>query len=300
MNISGFDLNLLVVLNSLLTEVHVGRAARRIGLSQPATSHALNRLRHLLSNPLLVRVGSRMELTPRALLLRDSLPDLLHQLQNALNGQKFSPENSSRAFSIQMHDHVAQLILPPLMARLNAEAPGISLSFLPWQSPVSMDAERYRVLDFLISCAEIDLPGFYRKPLFMDTEVVVFRTGRSSARRISRLNGFLTARHVAVVGHGISEDPVDVWLRQEGHTRRIVLRVPNYLQALQAVSQADLVAVVPKRLATTWMKPLSLSTACPPISPGEYQEQLFFPQRTEQDPASTWLRNLIVEVVRDF
>jgi len=300
MNLAGFDLNLLVVLNALLTETHVGRAARKVGLSQPATSHALNRLRYSLSDPLLVRVGSRMELTPRAVLLRDSLPDLLHQLQNTLNGLPFSPESSARAFSIQMHDHVAHLILPPLVARLNAEAPGITLSLVPWQSPVAMDAERYRALDFLISCADIDLPGFYRKPLFMDTEVVVFRAGRSSARRISRLDGFLAARHVAVVSHGASEDPVDVWLRQEGQTRRIVLHVPNYLQALQAVSQTDLVAVVPKRLATIWMKPLSLSMASPPINPGDYREQLFFPLRTEEDPASIWLRDLIVRVVRDL
>ena len=298
-NLAGFDLNLLVVLNAVLMEAHVGRAAQRVGLSQPAASHALNRLRHLLSDPLLVRVGSRMELTPRAAQLRDSLPDLLHELQATLNGLPFSPESSTRAFSIQMHDHVAHLVLAPLAARLNAEAPGITLSLLPWQSPATMDAERYRALDFLISCADIDLPGFHRKPLFMDTEVVVFRTGRSSARRILRLDGFLSARHVAVVSSGASEDPVDVWLRQEGHRRRIVLRVPNYLQALQAVSQSDLIAVVPKRLATTWMEPLSLSMVCPPINPGDYREQLFFPVRAEQDPAAIWLRNLIVSVVRN-
>lgn len=300
MNIAGFDLNLLVVLNSLLTEAHVGRAARKIGLSQPATSHALSRLRHMLSDPLLIRVGSRMELTPRALALRDSLPDLLHELQNALNGSVFSPESSSRAFSIQIQDHVAHLILPPLVARLNAEAPGVTLSLLPWQSPVLMDAERYRTLDFLISCADIELPGFHRNPLFIDTEVVVFRAGQTSARRISRLNAFLSERHVAVVGHGTSGDPVDIWLRQDGHTRRVVLRVPNYLQALQAVSQTSLVAVVPKRFATVWLKPLSLAMARPPINPGEYREQLFFPLRTEQDPASAWLRNLILEIGRDL
>ena len=298
MNLAGFDLNLLVVLNSLLNEVHVGRAARKIGLSQPAASHALNRLRHLLSDPLLVRVGSRMELTPRAVILRDSLPDLMDELQNALNGQPFSPRSSSRRFSIQMHDHVAHLILPRLVARLNKEAPGVTLSLLTWQSPFSMEAERYRALDFLISCAEIDLTGFHRRLLYTDTEVVVFQSRRSPSRRIANLKGFLNARHVAVVGLGIREDPVDVWLRQEGHTRQVILRVPNYLQALQTVSQTDLIAVVPKRFAVLWMKALSLSIACLPIDPGEYKEQLFFPIRTEHDVASAWMRDLISEVVR--
>ncbi|QEE28935.1 LysR family transcriptional regulator [Terriglobus albidus] len=300
MNLAGFDLNLLVVLDALLTEAHVGRAARKAGLSQPATSHALNRLRHLLSDPLLVRIGSRMQLTPRAAQLRDSLPDLLHQLQNTLNARPFSPESSDRTFSIQMQDHVAHLVLPPLVERLNAEAPGITLSLVAWQSPVMLAPERYQTLDFLISCADIDLPGFYRRSLFTDTEVVVFRAGRSLPRHLSRLDSFLTAKHVAVVGYGASEDPVDVWLRQEGQTRRIALRVPNYLQALQAVSQTDLVAVVPKRFVTIWMSPLSLSMTPPPINPGKYREQLFSALRTEQDPASIWMKNLIVRVTRDI
>jgi DNA-binding transcriptional LysR family regulator len=111
MNLASIDLNLLVALDALISEAHVGRAARKIGLSQPAASHALKRLRDLLSDPLLVRVGSRMELTPRAIALRESLAETLQRVQTFLVADSFDPARSSRRFAIMMQDHVAHLIV---------------------------------------------------------------------------------------------------------------------------------------------------------------------------------------------
>jgi DNA-binding transcriptional LysR family regulator len=102
--------------------------------------------------------------------------------------------------------------------------------------------------------------------------------------------------HVAVVGKGLKEDPVDTWLRQEGLARQIVLRVPSYLQALQAVAQSDLVAFIPKRLAEYLAKPLSLELIQPPIDPGEYEEGVFYPRRAIRDPSSFWLRSLVIQI----
>ncbi len=113
---------------------------------------------------------------------------------------------------------------------------------------------------------------------------------------MKNLKAFLNSRHVAVVGRGLTEDPVDSWLRQEGLARQIGLRVPSYLQALQAVAQADLVAFVPKRLAESLAGPLSLAVVRPPIDPGEYQEYLFHPRRAAEDPASIWLRKLVLGI----
>src|SRR4051812_43788052 len=97
-NLALVDLNLLVALDALLAEAHVGRAARRIGRSQPAVSHSLGRLRELLGDALLVRIGPRMELTPRALSLRESLPDVLERVQSLLAAESFGPATSSRRF----------------------------------------------------------------------------------------------------------------------------------------------------------------------------------------------------------
>jgi DNA-binding transcriptional LysR family regulator len=296
MNLSSIDLNLLVALDALVSEAHVGRAARKIGLSQPAASHALNRLRDLLADPLLVRAGARMELTPRAIGLRESLAETLQRVQTLLVADSFDPGRSSRRFSVMMQDHLAHLVVPALVKRVHCGAPGVRLHVLPWQSPASVKPESLRSIDLLISCSTNEIAGFQRETLFTDTEVTVLREGHPSAPRMKNLKAFLSSRHVAVVGRGLTEDPVDTWLRQEGLARQIVLRVPSYLQALQVAAQTDLVAFVPKRLAESLAGPLSLGMLRPPIDPGEYREYLFHPRRTAQDPASIWLRKLTLEI----
>jgi len=295
-NLASVDLNLLVALDALISEAHVGRAARKIGLSQPAASHALKRLRDLLSDPLLVRVGSRMELTPRAIGFRESLAETLQRVQTLLVADSFEPGESSRRFSVMMQDHIAHLIVPALVKRVHADAPGVRLDALPWRSPASVKAGRLQSVDLLFSCSTNEIAGFQKETLFTDTEVTVLHKGHPSAPRMKNLKAFLSARHVAVVGGGLTEDPVDTWLRQKGLARRIVLRVPSYLQALQAVAQTDLAALVPKRLAESLAGPLSLDVLSPPIDPGEYQEYLFYPRRGRQDPASVWLRKLAMEI----
>ncbi|MEP6731448.1 MAG: LysR family transcriptional regulator [bacterium] len=296
MNLASIDLNLLVALDALLSEAHVGRAARKIGVSQPAASHALKRLRRLLGDPLLVRVGARMELTPRAMELRASLAHVLERVQTLLVAEPFEPARSTRRFCLMMHDHIAHLIVPALMNAVRMEAPNVRLDVLPWQSLASMDAERMRSIDLLLSCTTNDVPGFLCERLFTDTEVSVVRRGHPAASRLMHLDTFLDAAHVAVVGSGLHEDPVDGWLRQEQHARQIVLRVPSYLQALQAVAHSDLVAFVPKRLAQSLATPLSLVVIPPPIDPGRYEEYLFRPCRLAEDHATMWLRTLVLRI----
>ena len=296
MNLMSVDLNLLVALEALIAEVHVGRAARRIGRSQPAVSHSLMRLRDLLGDPLLVRVGSRMELTPRALDLRQSLPDALERVRNLLAADSFDPATSARRFRIVLHDHLADLVVPDLVRRMHCEAPRVILEVLPWQSPFSMNPEQLRAIDLCVSCSTDDLPGFDRSPLFTDTESLALRRGHPGAPRVRTLRGFLAASHVAVIGRGKAEDPVDTWLREEGVERRIGLVVPSYLQALHAAAATDLVAFVPTRLAQTMAPRLSLSVLRPPIDPGTYQESLFYPQRRQRDAASLWLRRMVIDI----
>jgi DNA-binding transcriptional LysR family regulator len=296
MNLASIDLNLLVALDALIAETHVGRAARRIGRSQPAVSHALTRLRELFGDPLLVRVGSRMELTPRALALKESLPETLERVRGLLATESFQPATSSRCFKIVVHDHLADLFVPDLVKRMHAEAPNARLDVLPWQSPIAMKPERVRLIDLCISCSTEELPGFERSALFTDTESVVIRRGHPCASRMSGLQTFLDARHVAVVGRGRTQDPADVWLREEGIERRIVLVVPSYLQALHAVATTDLVAFVPMRLAQTLAPRLSLAVLPSPIDPGTYQEFLFYPRRRQRDAASLWLRGLVNQI----
>ena len=296
MNLASFDLNLLVALEALIAEAHVGRAARRIGRSQPAVSHSLTRLRELLGDPLLVRIGSRMELTPRALSLKETLPETLERVRSLLVAESFHPATSSRRFLVLMQDHLAGLIVPDLVKRIHSEAPCVRLEVFPWQSPNSIEPDRLGSIDLCISCSTDELPGFERSPLFTDSESVVVRRRHPCASKMKAFETFLESSHVAVVGRGRTEDPVDIWLRDEGIVRRIALIVPSYLQALHAVATTDLVAFVPTRLAQTLAGRLSLAVLQPPIDPGGYQEFLFYSRRRQQDPASLWLREIVIDI----
>jgi DNA-binding transcriptional LysR family regulator len=300
MNLTAIDLNLLVALDALISEAHVGRAARRIGRSQPTASHALKRLRTLFDDPLLVQVGSRMELTPRAVGLRESVADALRRVQTLLAAESFEPARSTRHFAAMMQDHVAHLLVPALVQRLHAEAPGIRLDILPWQSPATAKPEQLHAIDLFVSCTTMEIAGFEKETLFTDTEAVVVRNGYPRASRLKGLDVFLRARHVAVVGAGLSEDPVDSWLREQGLSRDIVVQVPSYLQALQATTRGDLVAFVPRRLAQSMARRLSLRVLPPPIDPGDYTEQLFYPRRAAQDPASMWIRTQALRLAKDL
>src|SRR5260221_6995908 len=184
MNLAAVDLNLLVALDALISEAHVGRAARKIGLSQPAVRHALSRLRTLFGDPLLVRAGSRMELTPRAAALRESLPEALRQIETLFAPDSFDPARSNRRFALMMHDHIAHLIAPALVKRVHARAPGVVIDVLPWRRPDTMRPEPLRSLDLLISCPGSELAGLPRQRPFTDTEVTVLRKLHPSLARL--------------------------------------------------------------------------------------------------------------------
>jgi DNA-binding transcriptional LysR family regulator len=127
MNLTSLDLNLLVALDALLREASVSRAAMRIGLSQPAASHALQRLRELIGDPLLVRSGARMELTPRALALRAPLAQALDQVRALFVPDDFDASRSERQFRLMMPDLAVELLMPPLMEKVTRLAPNVTI-----------------------------------------------------------------------------------------------------------------------------------------------------------------------------
>ena len=296
MNLSALDLNLLVVLDALLREASVGRAAQAVGLSQPAASHALARLRALFDDPLLARAGQRMELTPRAEALRRPVELALEQVRAVFAEGAFDPALSRRRFTLMAPDVAVGLLMPPLVARLEAEAPHTRLAVTAWRGPSMMTPDFAATLDLIVSYHAVAFPGFHRQPLYLDRDVLAVRGGRLGSHALGRLEGFLAARHVAVVARGEQADPIDVWLGELGHAREVVLTVPTYLQALHVAARTDLVAFVPGRLVAREGAPLGLRAITPPLDPGEDEQLMFHPVRLAQDPASLWLRQRVREV----
>jgi DNA-binding transcriptional LysR family regulator len=299
MNLSSLDLNLLVALDALLREANVSHAAMRIGLSQPAASHALQRLRDLIGDPLLVRNGARMELTPRALALRSPLAQTLDQVRGLFVPDAFDAARSERQFRLMMPDLAVELLMPALMEKITRLAPNVRIDVVPWRGPAIFTPDFARTIDMVISLGNA-FKGFHRQLLYTDADALAVRRGHPARNALKRREAFLDARHVAVVIRGQNEDMIDTWLRGKNIERRIALVVPGYIEALHVAARTDLVAFVPRRLIAALSKQLSLVTVTPPLDPGIDEQYMFYPTRAQMDPASIWLRKLVLETGREL
>jgi DNA-binding transcriptional LysR family regulator len=217
MNLNSLDLNLLVALDALLREA--SRAAMRIGLSQPAASHALQRLRELIGDPLLVRAGARMELTPRALALRGPLAQTLEQVRGLFIPDAFDAAHSERQFRRMMPDLAVELLMPPLMEKITQAAPHVRIDVVPWRGSAIFTAEFARTIDLVISIGDA-FKGFHRQLLYTDSDALATRRGHPAGSRLSKREAFLAAKHVAVIIRGQNEDLIDRWLRPKGIERK--------------------------------------------------------------------------------
>ncbi|HEY0628110.1 MAG TPA: LysR family transcriptional regulator [Sphingomicrobium sp.] len=294
MKLSGLDLNLLVALDALLAENSVARAAVRLGRSQPAVSHSLRHLRHLFADPLLVRVGHRMIPTPRAEALRAPLRELLDRARSLLGPILFDPRTSSCRFRLMMPDLAASVVLPGLVERVSSEAPNVVLELVGWRGPEVMTPDFAASLDLIVSWSEHSFPGFDRQDLYADRDALAFRRGHPAGATLSGIEGFLAARHIAVVGAGERGDPIDDWLARRKLWRRVSLVVATYVQALHVASVTDLVAFAPGRTIAAFAPQLGLGRCDPPVDPGEDRQLLFYPRSSADDPASIWLRSMVM------
>ena len=299
MNLAALDLNLLVALEALLEEASVGRAADRVALSQPAMSHALKRLRMLLGDPLLVRVGPRMQLTARGEALRYPVKDVLSRVRDLLVTEKFDATRSTRTFHLFVSDYVGDLLLPLVRKQLQHEAPGISIRVQ--NDGIKGDSfELAHSVDLAIACVPNSFKGFYQQRLFTDRDACAVRRGSRITNRISRQADFLKMKHVAVVGREFAEDPVDTWLHDEGYQRNVALTVPHYLQALHVVAQSDLIAVIPERLVHAYSAILGLDVLPVPLDVGTFDEYLLHPATKHSDPGCVWLRGVLQHVAKSL
>ena len=297
MNLNSLDLNLLTALDALLREANVSRAAMRIGLSQPATSHALQRLRDIFGDPLLVRTGARMELTPRAQALRAPLAQALDQVRGLFVPEEFDAARSERQFRLMMPDLAVELLMPPLMEKVTRLAPNVRIDVVPWRGPAIFHAEFARTIDVVVSIGNA-FKGFHRQLLYTDSDALAVRRGHPLTPKLKRREAFLAARHVGVIIRGQGEDLIDSWLRTKGIERHISLVVPGYLEALHVAARTDLVAFVPRRLIAALSKQLGLVTVAPPLDPGIDEQFMFYPTRAQMDPGSIWLRRLMLATGR--
>lgn len=301
MDLSQFDLNLLVVLDALLTEKNVTHAGRRIHLSQPATSAALSRLRHSFQDQLLVPVGGKMILTPLAQILVAPVRNLLLQAQAAIGTKsRFDPTASRRHFSIAVSDYVATVFMADALAGIRKQAPHVTFELMH-TSERAVEALEAGNLDFMIA-PEIFASKLHPKlDLFEDSHsVIAWRKNSRIGTRIS-LAEYLELGHVAVhVGEGAGPNFDEIYLRRLKFKRRAEVTTHSFDVVPHLVVGTDRIATVATRLAKKYAKFLPIRVLSLPVQLPPMTEVLQWHKHRDQDPAYIWLRQVVEEQKRKF
>lgn len=298
--LAGVDLNLLVVLAVLLDEASVTKAAARLGRTQSAVSHALDRLRETFSDPLFVRSGQRMVPTPRAEDLRVPVADLTSRLHDLwLGAPPFDPARARRRFTLTASDYLQIVLVPPLVQRLRRLAPGIALEV---RGPRSRLLERLSrgEYDFSLAVALDESPSLFSQKLFTDRFVCLVADDHPTVRDKLDRATFVRLPHALVAPLGSSPGGhVDRELARTGESRTIAVVLPDFMVAPRVLRGTDLVLTLPERVARLFEDD-GVRILPPPIELPPLTGHLVWHERLSRDAASLWFRRLVDETVRDL
>lgn len=289
MNLAGVDTNLVVALHALLQERNVTRAAKRLGLGQSATSHALSRLRTHFDDPLLVRVGRGLALSEKAKTMVAPAAAAIAQLERVLSPPApFDPRTSRRVFRIATTDNLMLYVLPRLAAIVQGEAPGIGLRFHHLPADWTEGLKRG---DF-----ELKLGRKYRlasplrgEDLFRDRLVCVVRRGHPAGKRLT-LRQYAALSHILVAPGETEGGVMDAVLEGQGLERHIAITVPHFLAALFVAANSDHALTIPSRLVAATAPTLDLRSIALPVNPAEHTLSQVWAERSDFDDGHRWLR----------
>ena len=306
MNISRVDLNLLKYLDVLLREKNVTRAAEQLGITQPAMSNGLKRLRELFNDPLLIRTSEGMTASERALALQPMVRQVLTQTEAMLSpDQVFRPEDSRRVYRIMTSDYAEATLVPHLVRRLREEAPNVVLDFLTPSDVSYPDMEQGRV-DMAINRFN-EIPGsFHQVTLWRDSFSCLLNRDNPLGKHFD-LEAYLSAQHIWVsktgfgVGFGMNPERlgglgwIDQALTRLGRSRKISIFTRHYQMPALLAMNNDLVATLPSRVARMQAENPQLLIKEPPFEIPEFELKMAWSPLLHHNPAHKWLRRLIQE-----
>ena len=296
-NLAGVDLNLLVLFDALMAERNVTRAATRVGLTQPAASHALARLRSVFQDPLFVRTPKGMAPTVLAIDAAGPIRSALDQIREVLTaGRAFDAAQSDRVFTIGLSDYAAFLLLPGLLERVERRAPNVRL--------VVRNTNHVSGLS-MIDAGDVELiaGNFPLPPQHMSEDLLCMEEFVCAGRRdhpdlTDRLEGdtYLGLRHLHVSLKGEPQGYIDDLIRSRGLHRNVVVTVGHFLIAPFLLSSTDAIATEPRRIMEPLGKLLNLKLLPPPIDIPAFKVTQIWHKRYDTDKGHKWLRNLICEI----
>ncbi|MGC2200674.1 MAG: LysR family transcriptional regulator [Stellaceae bacterium] len=312
---SSLDLNLLRVFDTLIEERSVTRAGDRLGLSQSAISHALNRLRYVLNDELFVRVPDGMRPTPRAAEIAPRLREGLLQLQLALGPTEFDPARTERRFTVTCGEYIGTVVMPSFIARVRALAPNAELRIRPSNMGVGEPLLAGRV-DLAIGSFRRVPDPFVCEPLFQESRVWVISADHPAARGELTLERLASLSHLIISAAGEDEHAVNGYvsdhglerlvtrsevgllqgaLAARGLRRMIGLTMPHFPAALAVVSRSDMAAPLPRRLAAAFAEQYRLRIFDPPYPSPPFDIAALWHRDHGKEPAIAWLRSVLRE-----
>tara|TARA_B100001109_G_scaffold201911_1_gene168758 strand:- start:150431 stop:151366 length:936 start_codon:yes stop_codon:yes gene_type:complete len=309
LNLDRIDLNLLVYLDVLLREGSVTKAAQQLGITQPAMSNGLRRLRELFSDPLLVRTSDGMTPTERAQELQPMIRKALGELEMALQPlEEFDAKSSNRVFRIMVSDYAESTLVPELVKRLRTDAPDVILDVLTPSDVTFKDVEAGKV-DMAINRFDEMPQSFHQMTLWQDDFVCLVNPQHPMVSDFN-LEAYLSSKHIWVsktgMGAGVGIDPekvirlgwVDNALSKLGHKRKISVFTRHYqMPALLALNN-DLVATLPRKVADMQAEAASLEVKVPPFKIPPFELKMAWSPLVQHHQAHRWLRRTIVDVAQ--
>jgi DNA-binding transcriptional LysR family regulator len=304
-NLASVDLNLLVALQALLDEKNVTRAAAKVGLSQPAMSRALGRLRDLFDDQILVRTSKGMSPTPRGLALSDPLGKVLSGVDQMIQPPEFDPKTAEGRRRIATTGYGSLIMLPLVIGRFFLDAPKLNIDVLNVHNDTIGELET-GAIDLAIGGLGVNnLPaGFFQQNLFEDRFVCLVRDGHPIVKKGLNLDDYSRLPHGLMTVTGDGPGIVDDVLKRIGVQRRIALRLPHPMVAPIAAAESDLIFTLPQRLAIR----LQEVSPCVILEPpeeitreiGTFSIRQHWHERHHHDPGHAWLRNTLAECAREM
>jgi DNA-binding transcriptional LysR family regulator len=290
--LAGLDLNLLKALDALLFHAHVSRAAEALGLTQSAASRALGRLREVFEDPLLVRSGRGLALTPRAAALQPQVARVLSEIDRLLTaGPDFDPRTARRTFRISAADHYNTVVLPDVIAALAREAPWVDIE-LTTEVRNTEALESGRIEVAIAPRGTVDGPEIMQQNLFVEDFVVLLRAGHPALEGPWNAEAFAALGHVLVAPRGNPGGPVDTQLAKLGLRRRVAVLTASFASAPHIVAATDLVVTLPRRTAHL-ARHLGVVERPVPFDPMSFRISAFWHVRDHTDPGHRWFRELL-------
>ncbi|MDE1948089.1 MAG: LysR family transcriptional regulator [Burkholderiales bacterium] len=297
MELSDIDLNQLVLFQQLIVERRVSRVAEKLGLTQPAVSNTLAKLRKQFGDELFVRTPAGMMPTPFAEQLAEPVGYALGMIHSGLNQHlRFDPARVERSVTIGMTDIGEIVFLPALVERLRRDAPGVSLQTVRTTTTTLREDMEAGKVDLAIGPLPQLKAGFFQRRLFRQRYVCLFRKGHPLERKRLSLADFKAAEHLVIVSAGAGHGKVDELLRRAGIERNVRLTVPHFVSVGPLLRRTDLVATVTERLAQSLVEPFELGYRPHPVELPEIAINLFWHAQVHRSPAHQWLRGVVVDL----